>query len=762
MAITLTKNLKLRLSSNASDTSRYNLERIDLTYGLFPSLTEGGDLGLRAPEDIFIEPQSPDVGGSGGGTVTIGNATSAIVVLGTATLAGSRVLTQLDRTALELVDTNEGIARAAADITLQGNITAEALARAAADLSLRNDLNAEIALRTTLRNDLTAESNTRAWDDGILTYNLNAEAVARQAADAAHLVAIDHAPIVHTNRQFLDVVTGTNTGDETITSIQTKLGVATTNYDGYLTHGDWNIFNGKMSSALRANLSGVAGRTSVTGGSGAILTAASVDVSTNILPAPLTADIGKALVVTAAGHAAWTVVGSGSADHKVAVSSGDASPSYLNDKIWAGTGITTDKLNSGTNELVRITNADPGSTAVGSHEGTYIHTRIPAAAVNPTDDGKAWVARAGVASWEDISAGSLGRDLTQLEALTTFGAARRYEDYAIEYGISLYVGTRTYVLGSMPGILGIAGIATDDMLMTSIYDVWVNYKILYFTDSMGTQWTYQRIPHNDNTPSISCDSMSRSVQWDASIGNCIIRANGIVVTDFSTFNSSVEYAVTNWTVSSLQSFWKTGELAGTSGRVAVSLSSFGSDPVIDVATTLLPSPGSGDVGKVLQATGAGAAAWTTPTGAFVWLNFPVELPASPTAGAMYAWLTSTGAEFVIAGASNDYYTLDGLAYTIPAYDLLFTSTIPPLSLNAESTITLGYTGPSSAQITVQPTSSGATYSLIDLGMRVTGTTPTFPFTPTTADSVTFVINAYYPGVTVVETLTTSPQTVATS
>ena len=39
---------------------------------------------------------------------------------------------------------------------------------------------------------------------------------------------------------------GSNTGDETTATIKTKLGFATTTLDGYLTAGDWNIFNNKQ------------------------------------------------------------------------------------------------------------------------------------------------------------------------------------------------------------------------------------------------------------------------------------------------------------------------------------------------------------------------------------------------------------------------------------------------------------------------------------------------------------------------------------
>ena len=43
-------------------------------------------------------------------------------------------------------------------------------------------------------------------------------------------------------------LSGSNTGDETTSTIQTKLGTASTSTDGYLTSTDWNTFNGKQAA----------------------------------------------------------------------------------------------------------------------------------------------------------------------------------------------------------------------------------------------------------------------------------------------------------------------------------------------------------------------------------------------------------------------------------------------------------------------------------------------------------------------------------
>lgn len=45
-------------------------------------------------------------------------------------------------------------------------------------------------------------------------------------------------------------LSGTNTGDETTSSIKSKLGAATTTLDGYLSSTDWNTFNSKVSTSF--------------------------------------------------------------------------------------------------------------------------------------------------------------------------------------------------------------------------------------------------------------------------------------------------------------------------------------------------------------------------------------------------------------------------------------------------------------------------------------------------------------------------------
>ncbi|MFA5374002.1 MAG: hypothetical protein WC354_07480, partial [Candidatus Omnitrophota bacterium] len=101
-------------------------------------------------------------------------------------------------------------------------------------------------------------------------------------------------------------VSGTNTGDETQSTIKTKLGAAATGADGYLTSTDWNTFNGKQ--AGHANL--------------ASLSALSF-VSTSFVK------------MTAAGTFGLDTNTYMTTDEKVKNVSGDASAGYLAEKLAA-------------------------------------------------------------------------------------------------------------------------------------------------------------------------------------------------------------------------------------------------------------------------------------------------------------------------------------------------------------------------------------------------------------------------------------------
>ena len=71
--ITLTPNLKLRVSSDLTEDAKFNLNKIDELASTFRVNTNGQAV-IRSIGDILFEPNSPDAGGSGvGGNVQIGS-----------------------------------------------------------------------------------------------------------------------------------------------------------------------------------------------------------------------------------------------------------------------------------------------------------------------------------------------------------------------------------------------------------------------------------------------------------------------------------------------------------------------------------------------------------------------------------------------------------------------------------------------------------------------------------------------------------------
>lgn len=99
MATTLTRNLKLRINSNLTADSKYNLERID-TLGATFLVDSTDQLDIRSIGDISIEPESADIGGSGvGGALSIGNSSHSLdsISLYAATVQLSSPLSLLDQ-----------------------------------------------------------------------------------------------------------------------------------------------------------------------------------------------------------------------------------------------------------------------------------------------------------------------------------------------------------------------------------------------------------------------------------------------------------------------------------------------------------------------------------------------------------------------------------------------------------------------------------------------------------------------------------------
>jgi len=98
---------------------------------------------------------------------------------------------------------------------------------------------------------LQYESSTQLWKNKSLT-------TASVAASTDKNYVTDAQQVVIGN------TSGTNTGDETQATIQSKLGTASASTSGYLTSTDWNTFNGKQ-NALTLTTTGTSGAATLVG-----------------------------------------------------------------------------------------------------------------------------------------------------------------------------------------------------------------------------------------------------------------------------------------------------------------------------------------------------------------------------------------------------------------------------------------------------------------------------------------------------------------
>ncbi len=72
MATSLTTNLKLRISPDLTTDSKYNLQRIDSLASLY-QVNSNAVARIRSQTDIILQPQDPDIGGTGtGGSISFG------------------------------------------------------------------------------------------------------------------------------------------------------------------------------------------------------------------------------------------------------------------------------------------------------------------------------------------------------------------------------------------------------------------------------------------------------------------------------------------------------------------------------------------------------------------------------------------------------------------------------------------------------------------------------------------------------------------
>lgn len=99
------------------------------------------------------------------------------------------------------------------------------------------------ATKVTANSAITGATKTKITYDSKGLVTAGADATTADIADSLNKRYVTDAQLT-----VIGNTSGTNTGDETQTTIKTKLGAATTSTDGYLTSTDWNTFNNKQAA----------------------------------------------------------------------------------------------------------------------------------------------------------------------------------------------------------------------------------------------------------------------------------------------------------------------------------------------------------------------------------------------------------------------------------------------------------------------------------------------------------------------------------
>jgi hypothetical protein len=128
-------------------------------------------------------------------------------------------------------------------------------------------------LKTGLDGKVTSNAAITGATKTKITYDAKGLVTAGADATTADIAdSTDKRYITDAQQTVLNNTSGTNTGDETKTSIETKLGAAATANSGYLTSTDWNTFNNKQNSLSLGSLTeSTSNILTITGGTNALI-----------------------------------------------------------------------------------------------------------------------------------------------------------------------------------------------------------------------------------------------------------------------------------------------------------------------------------------------------------------------------------------------------------------------------------------------------------------------------------------------------------
>lgn len=112
-------------------------------------------------------------------------------------------------------------------------------------LSDQTDLQSALDAKLTANSPITGATKTKVTYDSKGLVTSGADATTADIADST-----DKRYVTDAQQTVITNTSGTNTGDETTSTIKTKLGAASSLQDGYLTSTDWTTFNSKQDTLV--------------------------------------------------------------------------------------------------------------------------------------------------------------------------------------------------------------------------------------------------------------------------------------------------------------------------------------------------------------------------------------------------------------------------------------------------------------------------------------------------------------------------------
>ena len=221
----------------------------------------------------------------------------------------------------------------------------------------------------------TYDALLKTTDNGILTSSLkvitdglgnnSALSLATTSASVTGTLAVSS---TLTASNFSGTSSNTNTGDETNATIKSKLGIATTSVDGYLTSTDWTTFNGKesvltFSAPLSRSVNAISIPVATTSVNGYLSSTDWTTFNTKVGGSGTTNYVPKF-------SAGSTIANSQIFDNGTNIGIGTTSPSFKLDVV--GNGSFSTSLSVGSSLNVNTTSTLSGNVLIGSlGDGEY-------------------------------------------------------------------------------------------------------------------------------------------------------------------------------------------------------------------------------------------------------------------------------------------------------------------------------------------------------------------------------------------------------